>query len=242
MSLSGLRGKRDWSVHWSASPDTAPLSSHESMQEESGSPCSAAEVCVHPLSVQGCESTQEKAAVAGGQLSISRSSSCDDSTSGSASQSPKSRAESVEGAAVFGFPPVAQGALRPQLTQPFAFRSVAQGALRSTSISTRVRVRSASSPYQRSSSMDPLPPFALPQQERQPPRSPRLSALAAAEAAAKAVQWTAADVAAEAAERAAALAAVNLDAARVEADIRAMLVGNLFALASADLPRPCYAQ
>ena len=213
------------------------------MQEESGPrSCSAAEVCDRPLSMQGCESTQEKAAVADGQLSISRSSSCDDSTAGSASQSPNSRAESVEGAVVFGFPPVAQGALRPQLTQPFAFRSVAQGALRSTSISTRVRVRSASTPYQRSSSTDPLPPFALPQLERQPPRSPRLSALAAAEAAAKAVQWTAADVAAEAAERAAALAAVNLDAARVEADIRAMLVGNLFALASADLPRPCYAQ
>ena len=214
------------------------------MQEESGSrSCSAAEACDRPLSLQGCESTQEKVAVADARVSISRSSSCDDSTAGSASQSPKRRTEPVEDTVAFGFPPVAQGVILPQLAQPFAFRSVAQGALRSTSISTRVRVRSASAPYQRGSSTDPLPPFALPQWERQHPRSPRLSALAAAEAAAEAVQWTAADVAAEAAERAAAMAAVNSGAARVEADIRALLVGNIFAAtATADLPRPCYAQ
>lgn len=121
--------------------------------------CSAAEVCGRPLTLQGCESTL---ATADGRPSISRcSSSCsfwDYSTVGSGSSSHE---ESVEGSVAFGFPPHAHGALRP-----FVFPSVAQGALRSTSISgsppTRVRARSATAPYQLSSSQNPLPPFALP--------------------------------------------------------------------------------
>ena len=135
------------------------------MQEEVERPvvprsCSAAEVCGRPLTLQGCESTL---AAAEGSPSISRCSSWDDSTAGSGSSSPKG---SVEGTVAFGLPPHAQGALRPQLAQPFAFPSVAQGALRSTSISTspptRVRARSATAPYQRNSSQGRLPPFALP--------------------------------------------------------------------------------
>lgn len=245
------------------------------MQQDSRThPCSTAGVCILPLSVQ---STQEKVAVADGLLSTSRSRSCDDSTAAlagtrygcvrengyryhdSLSRSPKSRTGLVE-SAVFGFPSVSQGALRAQPSQAFVFQSVAQGALRSTSIPTRVRVRSATAPYQRSSSTNLCPHFALyeehPQQERQH-GSPKFSALAAAEAAAVAVQWTVADMAAEAAERAAAVAAVHaqkgpskphagasldIDAAREEADVQALLVGNLFALASAGLSRPCYAR
>ena len=128
------------------------------MQEEAvPRSCSAAEVCGRPLTLQGCESTL---AAADGSPSISRCSSWDDSTASSGSSSPKG---SVEGTVALGLPPHAQGALRPQLAQAFAFPSVAQGALRSTSISTspptRVRARSATAPYQRNSSQGRLPPL-----------------------------------------------------------------------------------